>query len=141
MDSHTVLELSGWKFVTSLYLVLIFVTLLCICNFYFRFIECDKYFSFTDGRSTTAINYDLKKGFMCTGIGVSANNVFLALFLSPSNYTQQSLESHQIHVGHLRRSPWIPLCIPIAQNLSAHSRAHAHTQHREISFKLFSTAK
>ena len=73
--------------------------------FVFRFIEWDKYFCFADGRSTTAINYDSKKGFMCTGIGVSANTVFLALFLSPANYTQQSLESHQIHVGHLRGFP------------------------------------
>ena len=69
--------------------------------FIFRFIEGDEYFCFADGRSTTAINYDSKKGFMCTGIGVSSNTVFLALFLSPSNFTQQSLESHQIHVGHL----------------------------------------
>lgn len=128
VDSHTILDLSGWKLVTSLYSLLIFVTFLCVCNFYLRLIDWDKYFFFTDGGSTTAINYDLKKGFMCTGIGVSANNVFLALFLSPSNYTQQSLESHQIHVGHLRWFPRIPLCIPTAQNLSvlsANSRAHA----------------
>ena len=55
-------------------------------------------FCFVDGRPATAVNYDAKKGFVCSGIGVSANGLFLALFLSPVNYTQQSLESHQIHV-------------------------------------------
>lgn len=40
----------------------------------------------------------VKKGFTCSGIGVSANGVFIALFLSPSNHTQQYLESHQIHI-------------------------------------------
>ena len=75
---------------------------LCLSFLFSGFIEWDRYFCFADGGSATAINYDAKKGFMCTGIGVSANTVFLALFLSPSNYTQQNLETHQIHVGHLR---------------------------------------
>ncbi|XP_078347506.1 general transcription factor 3C polypeptide 4-like isoform X3 [Oculina patagonica] len=54
--------------------------------------------STVDERAATSVNYDVKKGFVCSGIGVSANALFLALFLSSSNYTQQSLESHQIHI-------------------------------------------
>lgn len=58
------------------------------------------FFYFADGGPAAAVNYDAKTGFMCSGIGVSSNALFLALFLSPSNYTQQSRESHQIHVGY-----------------------------------------
>ena len=45
-----------------------------------------------------SVDYDTKKGFLCNGIGVSANDTFITLFLSPSTCTHQSLESHQTQV-------------------------------------------
>ena len=51
-----------------------------------------------DAKSVRSVDYDTKKGFLCSGIGVSANDAFITLFLSPSTCTLQSLESHQIHV-------------------------------------------
>ena len=51
-----------------------------------------------EGTPTRSVDYDAKKGFLCSGIGVSANAAFITLFLSPSNYTQQSMESHQTHI-------------------------------------------
>lgn len=51
-----------------------------------------------DATSVRSVDYDTKKGFLCSGIGVSANDAFITLFLSPSTCTLQSLESHQIHV-------------------------------------------
>lgn len=51
-----------------------------------------------DGAVASAVSCVAKKGFTCSGVGVSANGVFIALFLSPSSHTQQYLESHPIHI-------------------------------------------
>lgn len=51
-----------------------------------------------------SIDYNAKKPFMCNGIGVSRNAVFIALFLFPSNYTSQSLESHQTQIQFINIS-------------------------------------
>lgn len=55
---------------------------------------------------------------MCTGIGVSTNAAFLALFLSPSNFTQQSLESHQIHVSWSFKIKVLSTCTLGTQNMT-----------------------
>ena len=52
----------------------------------------------SDKTPPRSIDYNAKKRFLCNGIGVSANAVFVALFLFPSNYTSQSLESHQTQI-------------------------------------------
>ena len=54
--------------------------------------------STADGTPTRSVDYDAKRGFLCNGIGVSANAAFIVLFLSPANYTRQSVEAHQTHI-------------------------------------------
>ena len=82
----------------------VFISVRCLINLAFciiyvfnRLFIC--LFVLTDTGTASAANCVVKRAFSCSGIGVSANGVFIALFLSPSNYTKQYLESHQIHVS------------------------------------------
>lgn len=51
-----------------------------------------------DAAQVKSVKYDAKKTFLCSGIGASAHGAFFALFLSPSNHTHQSLETHQTRI-------------------------------------------
>ena len=61
-----------------------------------------------DANISKSVDYDDSKGFSCHGIGVSANGVFITLFLSRTDYTRKFVEWHEAKVLFVNTACGLP---------------------------------